>query len=862
MTGTTRFAELIGGALSQDSRGRDVGLARSIGMAALVVLGAASLAVDVRAQDAPQLVIVGNATYRVTDDTVVALAGNGQLDPATRDKALFTARVLQDQVLNSNFTKRIFAANYRAVVFADESSGRLIEPWRKLRGTSSAALAQAKSEFKAWATSLAADPGALMLATARWDYLDGIEAYRENAAIYRSVVIQHDKLSYERAIAWMGNAWPTIRLAYARGLEEQLGARRAAAGSPRALPQGGVERFSQRLETEILNRVETDVRTAEDLDRMSVNVRNILESDSTAVREYRGAISPPAVRFAPNEPNVGGARPQTASTGAAGGETSIATAQPSAKTAPLVDTTGDSLPSPFLLRRGSAPGNVVRPNPPSQGAAGNPARNSTATAPGGDGPGPAGVPPARLPGPAGTEAGGAAGAAGDQSDLIIPDNLKTYSSKGYHRGDGWVFDPSSGLWRDPNDPTQAASPTVITCCDDTGLAFPSDAVEVQQDYVWNLAGTDPNCGRLYDCGPTSGNTVPPNPTVPAGPTDRDAEILQAFTYIYSNVPEDRRRRAAAYFMLALPGAYYDRAVHIFNQFRSQRSASPTASGIAPAPVIRSGESPRPVSSGSSPRNQSDITGLGGGVSSHYQPVTQSSAQAIMGKYKSVPGGVTLEGASPDLGFVKKVSYQTRANAFIINDDVVYLNPVSPSERAEIERALAGDDKLGVSLGGGALLLVYGKLPPQSSVAVNLELADHFLGDIAFGRNQLTRGYRFPGGFVPKGGGSNVAVYFNLSDFRFVQGPDGELHRSTFALDSTLVPLAEAKTKEGGHLPDFDRIKSGDVARANVDNLTHLQENVEYYARERIIRQAAAYGEIAAFVRSLKAANLKIAPGAP
>jgi hypothetical protein len=38
--------------------------------------------------------------------------------------------------------------------------------------------------------------------------------------------------------------------------------------------------------------------------------------------------------------------------------------------------------------------------------------------------------------------------------------------------------------------------TVITSCDDTGLAFLSDALEAQQDYSWEGGGVDPNCGRL------------------------------------------------------------------------------------------------------------------------------------------------------------------------------------------------------------------------------------------------------------------------------------------------------------------------------------------------------------------------------
>ena len=185
-----------------------------------------------------------------------------------------------------------------------------------------------------------------------------------------------------------------------------------------------------------------------------------------------------------------------------------------------------------------------------------------------------------------------------------------------------------------------------------------------------------------------------------------------------------------------------------------------------------------------------------------------------------------------MSFIKTVAYLARANAFIINDDVVYLNPISSAELSELQRALASDDRLGVSLGGGYSLLVYGSLPAKSDIITNLKLADAFLGDIAFGSDRLIRGYTFAGGYATKRRvGASVAVHFNLHGFRFAVGPDGQLHRSTFAVNSTLVPLTEAKTKDGGHIPDFDRIRSGNLPHEYVDNLTHLQNNIAYYARE-------------------------------
>ena len=41
---------------------------------------------------------------------------------------------------------------------------------------------QGRGQFEIWATKLALDPAELMLAVARRDYMNGLDAYRENAA--------------------------------------------------------------------------------------------------------------------------------------------------------------------------------------------------------------------------------------------------------------------------------------------------------------------------------------------------------------------------------------------------------------------------------------------------------------------------------------------------------------------------------------------------------------------------------------------------------------------------------------------------------------------------------------------------------
>jgi hypothetical protein len=437
------------------------------------------------------------------------------------------------------------------------------------------------------------------------------------------------------------------------------------------------------------------------------------------------------------------------------------------------------------------------------------------------------------------------------------DNLKTYSSKPYHNADGMVFNPLNGMWENPTDTSDYRIPTVITCCDDTGLAFPNDAIEAQQDYWWDGGGTNPNCGRLYDCGTVADSGGIVDPVDASGPTDRDGEILKALEF-FDTLSLDDKNLGAWEFVKSLPRAYRMRAFIL----RRQHNASRNGAQRAPAQTAR-GYSSTNYSRNNSVNRLSTITGLGGSggsVASNYTPVTQSTAQTIVGRYKSIPGGVTLEGGSPDLAFIKNVSYLPNANAFLLNNDIVYLNPVSSKDFAEIYRATLADDNMGVSLGQTAI--VYGKLPPQGNVAGNLELADRFLGSITFGSQSFVKGYIFAQNYVPKTRLPDtktkpLAIYFNLHDLIFREEVDGHLVRGGVKIDTTLVPLAVKEGSDGGHLPDLDRIKSGDVPPAYVANLKHLQDNISYYARERIVRRALAYAEVAAFSRELKAKRVTV-----
>jgi hypothetical protein len=245
------------------------------------------------------------------------------------------------------------------------------------------------------------------------------------------------------------------------------------------------------------------------------------------------------------------------------------------------------------------------------------------------------------------------------------------------------------------------------------------------------------------------------------------------------------------------------------------------------------------------------------ITNTYRPATAQEAQEIRKTYKSIPGGVVLEGVATGLGEIRGVRYESRFNALMLDDRAVYFMKVPRLSVAILCEAIAADEKVGVSLGRAHL--VYGAVPPDSDVAMDLKLADHFLGDIVFARKQWTAGYRYANGYQPQAnedGIYSVAVFFNFNAFQFrIEQEEVQLAGANF--DVRLVPLSNDKSAEGGHLPDFDAISKGRVSRQYERNARHVAESIGHYRQERIIDRAFAYGEVAAFLRGLKAAGVDL-----
>jgi hypothetical protein len=250
------------------------------------------------------------------------------------------------------------------------------------------------------------------------------------------------------------------------------------------------------------------------------------------------------------------------------------------------------------------------------------------------------------------------------------------------------------------------------------------------------------------------------------------------------------------------------------------------------------------------------------TSADYRPTTQQFAKTTTEKDGSWGGGVMLEGEAAGLGRVSSVQFDGALNALVMDNRLVYFLKVPPWSAAALARAIAQDDKtrVGVSMTGDENLLFGSTTAYQNTeLATDLLLADGFLGDIVFAKDDWTRNYRYPKGAAPKYGEitSDMAVRFAFRDFRFSVS-NGELRPVGSALDVRLVPLAQARTGDGGLVPDYAALGRGYKPPPEfVSNARIITDNIEYFRREPIVEKTFSYGEAAAVLRSLKASGINL-----
>jgi hypothetical protein len=247
---------------------------------------------------------------------------------------------------------------------------------------------------------------------------------------------------------------------------------------------------------------------------------------------------------------------------------------------------------------------------------------------------------------------------------------------------------------------------------------------------------------------------------------------------------------------------------------------------------------------------------GGEIKGTARKITPAETRTVLKRYRSVPGGFLLEGRATGLPRFKAVRYDAARNAFLLDSRVTYVSPVSAAAAATLARAIAADDRLGVSLGEEDEI-VYGRLLGTSDVAVDLKLADNFLGDMILPPQEWTSAYTFANGHQPRQNvHRDMAVFFKFANYEFsTANGKTELVRSTF--DARIIPVLKKPAADGSYLPDFKAIEAGQAPEDFLFNAEHIADHITYYAREELISHVHAYGEVAAFFRAARAAKVDL-----
>jgi hypothetical protein len=237
-------------------------------------------------------------------------------------------------------------------------------------------------------------------------------------------------------------------------------------------------------------------------------------------------------------------------------------------------------------------------------------------------------------------------------------------------------------------------------------------------------------------------------------------------------------------------------------------------------------------------------------------ITPKETRTVLKRYRSIPGGLLLEGGATGLPRFKSVRYDAAANAFVFDGRVTYSSPVDATAGALLARAIASDDRVGVSL-GEETNIIYGRMPEESDATVEMMMTDNFLGDLVLPPREWTVGYKLANNFEPRTERHrDVAIFFRFSDYRF-ETKNGKLELIGANFDARLVPVLKKTASDGGYLPDIKAIQEGRVPEDYLVNAGHIADNINYYIGEDVIGHSFAYGQAAAFFRALKAARVDL-----
>jgi hypothetical protein len=251
--------------------------------------------------------------------------------------------------------------------------------------------------------------------------------------------------------------------------------------------------------------------------------------------------------------------------------------------------------------------------------------------------------------------------------------------------------------------------------------------------------------------------------------------------------------------------------------------------------------------------------LGSATATAEETAPRAAAARAVDTYASLPKGVTLEGRARGFEPVKYLQYDRASNSFLVNKDTTYPNPVDRDEMTRLLRALAEDDRLGVSVIFNREELVFGALRRRGEIARALVNADILLTSVVFGWNHRLERVDLPGDYVPKSPGRrtvDTVCYHNFHDYTFERRGDAYA-RTDFTLTTMLIPMSRERSSDGGYLPDWQRLDSGELEPTDKENLAHLRAHLDEYLAMPRVEKVVRLGEAAAFVRLIRDAQFDL-----
>lgn len=232
----------------------------------------------------------------------------------------------------------------------------------------------------------------------------------------------------------------------------------------------------------------------------------------------------------------------------------------------------------------------------------------------------------------------------------------------------------------------------------------------------------------------------------------------------------------------------------------------------------------------------------------YQRASLDSVQKVLDRYKTFPGGVTMEGNARGIPEIKQASFSTDSGTLMLNNNISFTSVLTQHELKKIFLAIDHDDLLGVSLGSQDM--VYGSIRDGSIPVIQMKMADHYLGSIVFANEIWVHVSSLPANYRPlqnKELPGVYAVYFNWHSFNF-KDQNGQLSLDGAEMNITLIPL---KPDGNDFTPDFEAINTGRIPASYERNIGHIIQNISTYEHEPRLNRMTAYGEAAAIARSLK-----------